>query len=82
MTPLEFLILTGGVTLVALLAAGVRELYAVMAIELAGFVAGSIAQEFYRGVRARRRMHGAAVVSHIAPALEGTSAARDTPYWK
>jgi cytochrome c-type biogenesis protein CcmF len=51
---------SGGVTLLALLAAGVRDLYAVMAMALAGFVAGTIAQEFYRGVRARRRMHGEA----------------------
>ncbi len=28
---------------------------------LAGFVAGTIVQEFYRGVRARRRMHGESV---------------------
>lgn len=52
---------SGSVTLVALLAAGVRDLYAVMAIALAGFVAGTIVQEFSRGVRARRRMHGEAV---------------------
>src|SRR5215210_7826529 len=48
----------GVITLVALLAAGVRDLYAVMALALAGFVAGTIVQEFYRGIRARRRMHG------------------------
>jgi cytochrome c-type biogenesis protein CcmF len=52
---------TGTVTLAALLGAGVRDLYAVMAIALAGFVAGTIGQEFYRGVRARRRMHGESV---------------------
>ena len=51
----------GGVTLAALLAAGVRDLYAVMAFALAGFVAGTVTQEFYRGVRARRRMHGESV---------------------
>jgi cytochrome c-type biogenesis protein CcmF len=51
-------LVTGGLTLAGLLAAGVRDLYAVMAVALAGFVAGTIAQEFYRGVRARRRMHG------------------------
>jgi cytochrome c-type biogenesis protein CcmF len=49
------------VTLAALLAAGVRDLYAVMAFAFAGFVAGTITQEFYRGVRARRRMHGESV---------------------
>src|SRR3954449_12747713 len=52
---------SGSLTLAALLAAGVRDLYAVMAIALAGFVAGTIVQEFYRGVRARRRMHGESV---------------------
>jgi cytochrome c-type biogenesis protein CcmF len=48
----------GLVTLVVLLAAGMRDFYALVALALAGFVAGTIAQEFYRGVRARRRMHG------------------------
>jgi cytochrome c-type biogenesis protein CcmF len=47
----------GLLTLVALLTVGVRNFYAVTALALAGFVAGTIAQEFYRGVRARRRMH-------------------------
>jgi cytochrome c-type biogenesis protein CcmF len=32
-----------------------------MALSLAGFVAGTIVQEFSRGVRARRRMHGESV---------------------
>ena len=49
---------SGVVTFLAVLAAGARDLYAVMAIGLAGFVAGTILQEFYRGARARRRMHG------------------------
>ncbi|HEX6669873.1 MAG TPA: cytochrome c-type biogenesis CcmF C-terminal domain-containing protein, partial [Gemmatimonadales bacterium] len=49
---------TGVVTAVALVAAGMRGLYPVMALGLAGFVTGTIVQEFYRGVRARRRMHG------------------------
>ena len=31
---------------------------ALMALGLAGFVTGTILQEFHRGVRARRRMHG------------------------
>jgi cytochrome c-type biogenesis protein CcmF len=43
--------------LVGMLTAGVRDFYATMAITLAAFVAGTVAQEFYRGVRARRRMH-------------------------
>jgi cytochrome c-type biogenesis protein CcmF len=49
---------SGLITLVALLALGVRDFHATVAIALAGFVAGTIVQEFYRGVRARRRMHG------------------------
>ena len=35
-----------------------RDFYALVALALAGFVAGTIGQEFYRGIRARRRMHG------------------------
>src|SRR6266496_382570 len=49
---------TGLLGLAALLAAGMRDLYPLMALSLAAFVAGTIVQEFYRGVRARRRMHG------------------------
>jgi cytochrome c-type biogenesis protein CcmF len=49
---------TGIATLLVLLAVGVRDFYALMALGLAGFVTGTILQEFYRGVRARRRMHG------------------------
>ena len=52
---------SGLVTLGALLASGVRNLYAVMAFALGGFVTGTIVQEFYRGARARRRMHGESV---------------------
>ena len=51
----------GGLTLAVLLVAGIRDLYAVTALALAGFVAGTIGQEFWRGVRARRRMHGESV---------------------
>jgi cytochrome c-type biogenesis protein CcmF len=46
-----------GVALAGMLAAGVRDFYVTMAITLAAFVAGTVVQEFYRGVRARRRMH-------------------------
>jgi len=52
---------SGAVTFLVLLAAGVRDFYALMALGLAGFVAGTILQEFYRGTRARRRMHGESV---------------------
>ncbi|HKT59287.1 MAG TPA: heme lyase CcmF/NrfE family subunit [Gemmatimonadales bacterium] len=48
---------TAALALAGLLAAGVRDFYATMAITLAAFVAGTVVQEFYRGVRARRRMH-------------------------
>jgi cytochrome c-type biogenesis protein CcmF len=51
-------VLAGAFTLAGLLTAGVRDFYALIALGLAGFVAGTIAQEFHRGVRARRRMHG------------------------
>jgi cytochrome c-type biogenesis protein CcmF len=47
----------GGLALVGMLAGGVRDFYVTMAITLAAFVAGTVTQEFYRGVRARRRMH-------------------------
>jgi cytochrome c-type biogenesis protein CcmF len=56
----------GFVTLGALLALGVRDFHATVAISLAGFVAGTVAQEFYRGVRARRRMHGESAVLAFA----------------
>jgi cytochrome c-type biogenesis protein CcmF len=56
----------GGTTLVLLLAAGMRDFYAVVALALAGFVAGTIGQEFYRGIRARRRMHGESAVLAFA----------------
>lgn len=37
---------------------GVRGFYPLMAMALAGFVAGTVTQEFYRGSRARHRIHG------------------------
>jgi cytochrome c-type biogenesis protein CcmF len=43
-----------------LLAAGMRDGYAITAVSLAAFVSGTIVQEFWRGVRARQRMHGEA----------------------
>jgi cytochrome c-type biogenesis protein CcmF len=48
---------TGTAALVVLLGSGMRDFYAVIALALAAFVTGTVAQEFYRGVRARRRMH-------------------------
>jgi cytochrome c-type biogenesis protein CcmF len=44
--------------LVLLIASGMRDFYAIVALSLAAFVAGTVTQEFWRGVRARRRMHG------------------------
>ena len=49
---------SGTSVLVILLAIGIRDGYALTAWALAGFVAGTVVQEFWRGVRARRRMHG------------------------
>jgi len=44
-----------------LLVAGMRDFYVILAIGLGGFVLGTVVQEFARGVRARRRMHGESV---------------------
>jgi cytochrome c-type biogenesis protein CcmF len=52
---------SGVVVLLALLALRVSDFHAIVALSLAGFVAGTIVQEFYRGIRARRRMHGESV---------------------
>ena len=41
-----------------LLVLGMREWHALVAYTLAGFVSGTILQEFYKGVGARMRMHG------------------------
>ncbi len=49
----------GAVAVGSLLAAfGLREPHALIAYTLAGFVATTILQEFYKGVAARMRMHG------------------------
>ncbi|MBL8986911.1 MAG: heme lyase CcmF/NrfE family subunit [Gemmatimonadetes bacterium] len=56
---------TGLVVAIVLVAFGMRDVYAVMALGLAGFVAGTITQEFVRGVRARQRMHGENVVTGL-----------------
>ena len=46
-----------GITLAALIVAGMRDRYPLMALTLAGFVVVTIIQEFGRGVRARMRLH-------------------------
>lgn len=51
-------VLGGVVTTAALLAAGLRDGWALMALGLGGFVTATILQEFWRGIRARRTMHG------------------------
>ena len=48
---------SGIVVLVATLASGIRDLYPVMALALAGFVLGTLVQEFWRGTRARHSMY-------------------------
>jgi cytochrome c-type biogenesis protein CcmF len=50
--------LTVGVVLLAL---GMRDSYALVAYTLAGFVAATIAQEFQKGISARRSIHGEAL---------------------
>src|SRR6058998_2250686 len=49
----------GVFTALILLVAGMRDFYALMAIALGGFVAGTVVQEFARGARARHRQYGA-----------------------
>jgi cytochrome c-type biogenesis protein CcmF len=44
----------------------VRDFHALVAFSLAGFVAGTIVQEFHRGIRARRRMHGESIALAFA----------------
>jgi len=54
--------LMGGVVLgAALFALGMRDGYALVSYTLAGFVTTTIAQEFVKGVGARRRIHGEAI---------------------
>src|SRR5215207_4644832 len=48
-----------GLALGALLfALGMRDAYALVSYVLVGFVSGTIVQEFWKGVGARRRIHG------------------------
>ncbi|NUO63747.1 MAG: heme lyase CcmF/NrfE family subunit, partial [Gemmatimonadaceae bacterium] len=44
-----------------LLAAGMRDAYALISYTLAGFVLGTIVQEFYKGTAARRTIHGESI---------------------
>ena len=56
----------GLAVLAGLLASGMRDGYALAALALAAFVGGTIVQEFWRGVRARQRMHGEAAPLALA----------------
>ena len=56
----------GAGTALVLLIAGMRDIYPVMALALGGFVVGTVSQEFWRGVRARRRMYGENVAMAFA----------------
>src|SRR5213594_1802697 len=49
---------SGVLMLLALLVAGMRDLGAVMAFSIGGFVLGTVVQEFARGARARHRQYG------------------------
>jgi cytochrome c-type biogenesis protein CcmF len=46
---------------VLLIVLGMRDVYALVAYTLAGFVAATIGQEFYKGIGARRSIHGEAI---------------------
>jgi cytochrome c-type biogenesis protein CcmF len=59
-------VLSGLVVLLLLPVLGVRDFHALVAFSLAGFVAGTVVQEFYRGIRARRRMHGESIALAFA----------------
>ncbi len=48
----------GMAVFVTLFALGMRDIYALVSYLLAGFVVGTIGQEYVKGVRARRRMYG------------------------
>ncbi len=56
---------SGVAVAVLLFALGMRNFHALVAYLLCGFVAGTIVQEFYKGVGARRTIHG----EHVAIAL-------------
>lgn len=51
-------VLIGVATVAVLMLAGMRHFTALVAYGLSGFVVGTIGQEFWKGVGARRRMHG------------------------
>jgi cytochrome c-type biogenesis protein CcmF len=54
---------TGVAVGVALFALGMRDVYALIAYALCGFVSGTIIQEFYKGIRARQAIHGESILT-------------------
>ncbi|MES2125107.1 MAG: cytochrome c-type biogenesis CcmF C-terminal domain-containing protein [Gemmatimonadota bacterium] len=50
-----------GLTAVVLLLMGMRDVYPLMSLSLAGFVVGTVTQEFYRGIRARMAMYSESI---------------------
>ena len=54
-------VLFGLAVLALLLVLGMRNFHALIAYTLAAFVAGTIGQEFYKGIRARHTMHDEAI---------------------
>lgn len=55
-------VVAGVTVLVALVALGMREWYALVSYLLAGFVLGTIVQEYAKGIGARRRMYNESLV--------------------
>ena len=53
----------GAIVAVLLIALGMRDVYALIAYALCGFVAGTIVQEFYKGIRARQAIHNESVIT-------------------
>jgi len=53
--------LTGVAVGIALVVLGMRDVYALVAYALCGFVTGTIVQEFYKGIRARQSIHGESI---------------------
>jgi cytochrome c-type biogenesis protein CcmF len=55
--------ITGLVVSLGLVVLGMRDVYALVAYALCGFVTGTIVQEFYKGIRARQSIHGESLLT-------------------
>jgi cytochrome c-type biogenesis protein CcmF len=55
-------VVSGLVSTAVLFLSGLHDFYPLMALSLAGFVLGTVGQEFYRGIRARSTLHGEGLV--------------------